>query len=199
MQATSATLLGRLGCRSQNLEVDDDAAWRQLIDIYSPVIIGWLKLFRVDRTDQAEVLQDVLLILIRKLGTFERQREGSFRKFLRSTTFNCVRDYRRKLNRVGRGQGGSGCIDQLNALPDNHVCGSGQNLDDQELLASLLQRVEPEFTGKTWKAFQLVAIENYTVSEAATKLDMSSNGVTIAKSRVLKRLRETAETCSLER
>ena len=47
-----------------------------------------------------------------------------------------------------------------------------------------------EFAEKVWQAFYSVTVENRTAAEVATALGISRNEVYLAKSRVLKRLRE---------
>src|SRR6185369_9618116 len=64
---------------------------------------------------------------------------------------------------------------------------------DRQILQRLLTLLEPEFEPTTWQAFRLVAVEERSVGEAAQALGLSPNAVRIAKSRVLKRLRQEAE------
>ncbi len=49
---------------------------------------------------------------------------------------------------------------------------------------------EPEFEAKTWQAFRLQVFEEARPKLVAAQLGMTVNAVLIAKSRVLKRLRE---------
>jgi RNA polymerase sigma-70 factor, ECF subfamily len=49
---------------------------------------------------------------------------------------------------------------------------------------------EPEFEAKTWQAFRRQVLEGARPKMAAAELEMTVNAVLIAKSRVLKRLRE---------
>ena len=47
-----------------------------------------------------------------------------------------------------------------------------------------------EFEERTWQAFWLTAVENRAAVEVALELRMSPGAVRVAKSRVLRRLRE---------
>src|SRR5579885_2744950 len=77
---TSASLLERL--RS----APDEAAWRRLDDLYRPLIRRWLLRDPSLRHEADDVVQDVMEVLVRELPTFQRQRTGSFRRWLRAIT-----------------------------------------------------------------------------------------------------------------
>jgi len=57
-------------------------------------------------------------------------------------------------------------------------------------LQRCLKQVENEVQPSTLRAFQLVALEQRPVAEVAQELGLSENAVTVAKHRVLKRVRE---------
>ncbi len=63
---------------------------------------------------------------------------------------------------------------------------------DRHVFEKLLAAVEGDFDPKTWRAFRLFALEDRKAAEAAAELGISENAVLLAKSRVLKRLREEA-------
>jgi RNA polymerase sigma-70 factor (ECF subfamily) len=50
--------------------------------------------------------------------------------------------------------------------------------------------IEPEFTPPTWQAFRRVVLDDAKPAVVAEELGLSVNSVLLAKSRVLKRLRE---------
>ena len=64
---------------------------------------------------------------------------------------------------------------------------------DRYVLRCLLDLVEHEFEAKTFRAFCRITLENASAAEAAAELDMSVGAVYVAKSRVMKRIREEAE------
>ena len=94
MNPTSISLLDRLKGASP-----DDPDWNRLQEIYLPLIQRWLK--RVPGLDEeaADLAQEVLVIMAREIPRFDRQREGSFRAWLRQVTVNKVRNHRRKRHR----------------------------------------------------------------------------------------------------
>jgi len=63
---------------------------------------------------------------------------------------------------------------------------------DEHVLRRLLELVEPEFTSPVWQAFRGVALEGKPAAEVAAELGATVNAVFLAKSRVLRRLRQEA-------
>src|SRR5262245_49776422 len=86
MSETSASLLDRLRL------TPDEESWRRLVELYTPLIRGWLG--RHARLQDADdLVQEVLSVVVRKLPQFVRQpRTGAFRRWLKSITVNCLRD-----------------------------------------------------------------------------------------------------------
>src|SRR5258707_245594 len=86
---TSASLLERLRT------APDEATWRRLDDLYRPLIHRWL-LRDPSLGDEAEdVVQEVMRVLVRELPVFQRQRKGSFRRWLRTITAHRLSAYYR--------------------------------------------------------------------------------------------------------
>ena len=133
------------------------------------------------------------MVVIRELPRFERQREGSFRAWLRQVTVNKVRTYRRRRHR--RPAGGLDATDGfLNSLADpNGELAREWDVDhDRHVFQKLLAIVQPDFTSATWDAFQRFAVDGLPAARVAEEMGLSVNAVLQAKSRVLKRLREEA-------
>jgi RNA polymerase sigma-70 factor (ECF subfamily) len=61
---------------------------------------------------------------------------------------------------------------------------------DQHVVASLMKRVQHDFEPETWQAYQRYALGGESARQVAEALGMSLNSVLLAKSRVLKRLRQ---------
>jgi mRNA-degrading endonuclease RelE of RelBE toxin-antitoxin system len=67
--------------------------WRVL---YTPFIRGWLHRCAAPSQDADDLVQEVLVVLTRKLPEFRHaQRPGSFRRWLLGITVNCLRKHRR--------------------------------------------------------------------------------------------------------
>ena len=63
--------------RAQNGETN---AWKDLTDLYRPLIVGWLNRQGVPAGDLEDLSQDVLLSVVKNLPTFQHSgRRGAFR------------------------------------------------------------------------------------------------------------------------
>ena len=82
MHTTSVTLLERLRT------VDNQEAWRRLVDLYTPLLFQWARACGSQAEDAADLVQDVFAVLLQKLPTFTYDPQKSFRAWLRTVTFN---------------------------------------------------------------------------------------------------------------
>lgn len=185
MTTTSASLLDRLR------REPDPAAWERLVRIYEPFIRRWLADPGL-AADADDLAQDVMAVLVRELPQFERRRLGSFRAWLRMIVVNRVREHHRR--RRERPEGGSDAADRLAKLtdPDSGLSRQWDAEHDAHVAHKLLESLEPEFTSPTWAAFRRQVVDGQPASAVAADLDTTVNAVLLAKSRVLRRLREEA-------
>jgi RNA polymerase sigma-70 factor (ECF subfamily) len=187
MPDTSPSLLDRL-------RRDPDAAgWEQLVRLYEPFIRRWLADPAL-AADADDLTQDVLAVVVRELPQFERRRTGSFRAWLRTITVNRVREHWRRAAVRERPAGGTDAADRLNALADP-ASGLSRQWDaehDRHVARRLLELLEPEFSPPTWAAFRRQVVDGLSASDTAAELGTTVNAVLLAKSRVLRRLREEA-------
>jgi RNA polymerase sigma-70 factor (ECF subfamily) len=183
MPATSATLLQRLR------DGRDDAAWERLVHLYTPLVRGWLYRHLPQAADVDDLTQQVFAVVVEKLPAFEHSgRVGSFRAWLRGICVNRLRMFWRS-----RPQGvGPDPEPLLRQLEDPHSDLSRQwdREHDQHVARQLLALIEPEFKPPTWRAFRLLVLDGQEPETVAAELGLSVNAVFIAKSRVLRRLRE---------
>jgi RNA polymerase sigma-70 factor, ECF subfamily len=174
----------------QRLRADKPVAadWRTLHDIYTPFIRANLVHLGISASDLDDLLQTVWQVVSLALVGFERQRDGSFRAWLRMVTLNQVRTWRRQ-RRPLTGEDGV-----LNAWADPNSAMSRQwDLDhDRVVFEKLLAIVRPDFTEPTWRVFERYAIEGGSAASVARECGVSEAAVLQAKARIVKRLREEA-------
>jgi RNA polymerase sigma-70 factor, ECF subfamily len=130
-----------------------------------------------------------LIVLARDLGRFDHNgRTGAFRLWVRSITANRLRDYWR----ARRSGPVNGLDDHLTQLedPESALGRLWDREHDEFIVRRLMELIEPEFAPSTWKSFRLLVMEERPTSEVAATLGLSVNAVLIAKSRVLRRLRQ---------
>ena len=85
-----------------------------------------------------------------------------------------------------------GLYDQLED-PDSAVSRRWDAEHDEHALRQVLRVVERDFNTSTWLAFQRQALEDANPVDVAAELGMSLDAVYLARTRVLKRLREAGQ------
>jgi RNA polymerase sigma-70 factor (ECF subfamily) len=186
MPDTSVSLLDRLR------DSPDAASWQRLVDLYTPLIQGWLRRQGLQPADADDLAQDVLAVLVRELPGFQHQRTGAFRSWLRTITVNRLRNFWRARQARPAATGDSDLVGRFEELEDPHSALSRlwDREHDEHIMKRAMELIASEFAPSTWKAFRRQVLEGASVDTVAAELGLSANAVVIAKSRVLGRLRE---------
>jgi RNA polymerase sigma-70 factor (ECF subfamily) len=177
-------------------QTGEENAWKDLTDLYRPLIIGWLNRQGVPARDLEDLNQDILLSVVKHLPTFQHSgRRGAFRSWLRTIVCNRTTDYWRALDAGTQASGGSGATAALQQLadPDSDLNRQWDEEHDHYVLDCLLDLVQEEFEPTTLQAFRRLALDGASGAEAAQELGLSVAAVYVAKSRVLQRIRQLAE------
>jgi RNA polymerase sigma-70 factor, ECF subfamily len=180
-ESTSPTLLSRLR-RS-----DDNDAWKRFVVLYTPLLSYWASKAGIQPADAAELIQEVLIVLLRSLPNFQYDPNRSFRAWLHTLLRTKWIDRQRRRPQATMAAGLSAV-----AGPDDFM-----ELEDEEFRKLLVQRAlqlaEEEFGHNTVQAFRATALESRPASEVAAELSISENAVYLAKRRVMQRLRESLD------
>jgi RNA polymerase sigma-70 factor (ECF subfamily) len=180
---TSVTLLDRV-------KADDPQAWRRLVHLYGPLIYRWCRRCRLGAEDAADVSQEVFRTVAARVGGFRRDRPGdSFRGWLWTITRHKIGDYLRRRERQPAAAGGSDAQMRLQQVPEQ-LSGEEEAADVTGLVHRALDLVRAEFEERTWRAFWRVAVQGLSPRVVAADLGVTPDAVRMAKSRVLRRLRE---------
>ncbi len=185
MADTSNSLLMRLQKSAS------DADWRELVDVYAPLIRGWLARYRFQPSDVDDLVQEVLGVLVREVPNFQHNgRTGAFRHWLRVIAVHRVRTFWRSQKHVPD----AGFLDDLAQLEDENsdLTRQWETDHDRHVVSKFLEVIEKDFEPTTWKAFRRLTFDGAPASQVAAELGISPNAVWIAKSRVLNRLRKEA-------
>lgn len=181
MDATPRSLLERLAGSP------DETAWRRLTAIYEPFIRRWLLQAGVPEADAADLTQDVFAALVKDIARFEHNgRTGAFRTWLRIMVVNRLRGHWRDRPRD-------------TPLPADLTEAEGElsrrwdREHDSHVVRELLAAIEGEFSPQTWAAFRRQVLDEAKAADVAAELGVTPNAVLVAKSRVLRRLRQEAE------
>jgi RNA polymerase sigma-70 factor (ECF subfamily) len=185
---TSVSLLERLA----GTPTDDD--WRRLDGLYQPLLRAWMARAGVAASDVDDLVQDVLLVVVRKVAGFEWRGQGAFRAWLRTILAHQLRDYFRGQNNRPTATGDSDFLRRIDELesPDSALSRLWDRDHDEHVVASLLRTVQGDFAPVTWQAFHRHVQKGEPAAQVAEALGLSLNSVLLAKSRVLKQLRQEA-------
>ena len=182
MHTTPVSLLKRLK------QPAADRDWQRFVDLYTPLLFYWARQAGLRPPDDADLVQEVFLLLVKKLPDFDYDQRKSFRGWLRTLMTNRLRDQWRRA-KVPEAAGAECLLAELRA-PDTD---EGEQEHRRYLLARAAQLVRPEFQESTWQACWRFAFEGVAAAEVARELGITENAVYIAKGRVLKRLRAELE------
>jgi RNA polymerase sigma-70 factor, ECF subfamily len=181
MDTTSVSLLERLR------EPAQQEAWGRFVDLYTPLIYYWARRVGSSPEEAADLVQDVLTLLVQKLPEFRYDPEKSFRGWLRTLTLNKWRENRRR-----RGVAVAVASDgELAAVVSPDADDAFWQVEyRQHLVNRALKLMQAEFQDNTWKACWECVIAGKPAADVARELGLSVAAVYAAKSRVLRRLRE---------
>ncbi len=180
---TSVSWLGRLAASPTA------ADWQRLVDAYGPLLAAWAGRAGVPAADRDDLVQEVLVVVVRRVGEFEHRGPGAFRAWLRCIVANHVRALFRA-RRVAAWVD----LDQL-GRDDTTLARAWDREHDEYLAARAVRLVQGDFAPATWLAFHRQVVGGRSAGEAAAEAGLSLNAAILAKSRVLKRLQ--AELCGL--
>jgi RNA polymerase sigma-70 factor (ECF subfamily) len=189
VNTTSLSLLQRL-----KRAKPDAADWILLQDLYLPLVRRWLARVPELGDEVDDLSQEVLLVLLRELPSFERQRLGSFRAWLRQIVVNRTRAFcklRQRQPRAGHGPETELLLEQL-ADPNGALAQEWDREHDKHVFKRMLEVVRPDFAANTWRAFVRFALDGLPAAIVAEEVGMTKNAVIQAKSRILNRLRQEA-------
>jgi RNA polymerase sigma-70 factor (ECF subfamily) len=175
---------------------DNSRAWGQFSERYEPMLLAFARRAGFREEDARDIVQETLLVFVEafRAGKYDRDK-GRLRSWLQGIAFNKIREARRRLARrevqVADGTEGTGF---MHRVPDDQEL---TDIFDQEwersVLAECLRQVRQQVEPHTFEAFELYALQGWSVQKVAEHLGINPDAVYVSKSRVLTRLREAQQ------
>lgn len=178
MDSTPVSLLDRLR------QPGDALAWERFVRLYTPLLYHWLRHTGLQQADAADLVQDVLTVLVRKLPEFVHDRGRSFHGWLRTLVMNRWRDLRKRkvfVDNVGGLADGVIDPDPLESFIEEEYRG--------QLALQALRIMRTDFQQDTFQVVWELVVDGQSAEVVAQKHNLTLGAVYAAKCRVLARLR----------
>jgi RNA polymerase sigma-70 factor (ECF subfamily) len=178
----------------QRIRDGDESGWRRVVDLYSPLVLFWCRRWGVEGADADDILQEVFKAAAQSIGAFRREKAGdTFRGWLRVIARHRVLAFWRERGRQPEAHGGSEAMLRLENVPDPDPS-AAEDSEEADQFSALVRRalglLRSEFEQRTWTAFWAVTVDGRSTADVALDLSMSPAAVRMAKSRIMRRLRE---------
>tara|TARA_R110001592_G_scaffold315310_1_gene591222 strand:- start:54524 stop:55132 length:609 start_codon:yes stop_codon:yes gene_type:complete len=177
------------------LQQDSSNAWRELVELYGPLVASWARRTGLDEAATEDVTQETFLSVHRSIDQFDPTvPNATFRGWLWRITRNAVLQSIRKPH--PEAHGGSTANARLAELPDPLT----QELSKDEppstpddttaLVNRAMRQIESLVEPTTWQAFLRTTVGGESSTDVAESLGLTPAAVRKAKSRTLQRLRK---------
>ena len=168
--------------------------WEQLWTVYKDYVRYLVRRAGAKEGDVDDIAQDVFDCVARNIDKFNLgDRAGSFRTWLKKIAYHRVTDYYRSQAKcVGAGEG-SGRTDAFGYVPVREQEADedeGELAEVRKTYERALQLARSEFSEATVTMFRKAVVDGRPTGDIADEHDVSQAAVRMAKSRVLRRLRE---------
>lgn len=197
--STSISLLDRV-------KRGEASAWERMVTLYYPLVCRWCGRKGLQPHDVVDVAQEVFVAVSKNIAGFRKEtKRDSFCAWLRVISQSKLNDFWRRREKQATSIGGSEARRWLSEIPEDEawdVAGQAGELaevdEEATVVRAALDALKLEFEPRTWTAFWKATVDGQPASSVAEELEISKNAVYLAKSRILRRLREELEQWALE-
>ena len=170
---------------------EDHQAWVQFVEVYAPLIYGYLRKRGLQDADAADLTQTCLRLVAIHIGCLEHDpRRGTFRGWLFTIVRNQLRSFCARSHRLQQGSSDS----QVRRFLENQPSPEADEASEWDreyrcgLFAWAAEQIRPQVQETTWQAFWQTAVEGKPGKEVAQTLGLSVAAVYLAKGRIVARL-----------
>lgn len=178
---------------------EDEAAWREFIALYRPVIYRIARKRGLQDADAQDVTQKILISVAGSIGTWEKRDETTrFRHWLRVVAKNAIL---MQLRGKPKASGGGTAVQELleqHPESEDDVQKDIELERQREIFLRASNLVRGEVAENTWQAFELAVIERLPIEEVAARCGKSVGAAYAARGRVMNRLQRIVNQMETE-
>ena len=178
---------------------ENQEAWRQFVEIYTPLIYGFCRGRGLRDADAADVAQESMRAVAQAIGRFEYDpQRGKFRNWLLTVVRSKFQNFLTQQQRQPELAGETTLQQKLDDHPPSSEDGEWEAEYYRRIFQWAAERIRGEFQESTWQAFGRTTIDERDGKEVAESLGLSVGAVYVAKSRVIARLKEEIQSVDAE-
>lgn len=185
---TTSTVLRRLN------DFDDHHAWERFVERFRKPIQAFAKKHGLSDAEAEDATQETLLAFAEayRRGDYARG-AGRLSSWIFGIAWRRIDHARRKVERRAEHEGGA----LASELHDGAEARGAEweELWQRSMLEHCLRQVRKEFEPATFRAFELLVLEQAPLDDAERALGTTRNALAIAKHRVSARLRALVQEC----
>lgn len=168
---------------------DDHASWQEFVELYRPLLAGYVRSRGVNSADAETLVQDIIVKLWQSMANFNYDaKRGRFRTWLWQVTVNAISDFFRARKKQPPGFDGEPAeIGNVadDAQPDAEWIGAHR----RRVLEVVLPKVRDKTQPRTWYCFEQHVLKGRTGAELAAELQLTPNAVIVNACRTLEKVR----------
>jgi RNA polymerase sigma-70 factor (ECF subfamily) len=162
-------------------------------------VYSWSRRAGLRGEDAADIVQEVFRVVAAHASQLHHGRPGdTFRGWLWTVTQNKLRDFWRQRADRPVATGGSTAQELLLLIAQDEASSNSPPPGSHGLLHRAVEIVRGEFEDRSWQAFWRVTVEGRPVADVASELGITANAIYVARSRILRRLREVLNEDNLD-
>ena len=175
----------------------DDDSWRQLSQVYGPIVYGWARRCGCQSADAADVMQDTFASVAGALARFDHDRQGAtFRGWLWTIVRNKIRDQQRGGD-AAIAVGGTDAQMAIQNIADSPQATEIMDdpptdhlMDAATARGRMIEWLREGFDPRSWRMFWETTVQGREVVAVAEEMHVSRWAVYKARARVLQRLKQ---------
>jgi len=166
-------------------DLDDDAGWEEFNRLYRPLLMKYAQRRGLKGDEAEEIAQQCLEVIVTRIREFQRRK--SFRGWLRQMAENKIKHHLGRKHAVEQPGMQAALAAKDRDLTPAQIWEQQWN---RTHLLYCVASLRNDFAPHTLQAFELYVLHGMPVEQISQALGMSRNQIYVAKSRVIRRIKD---------